>query len=157
MVLTLLPFRLSIACGDIVPSKEIMDIINPLAYKDFPKVQDILAIISVESNFKIKAVNPNRNGVGTSNGIMQVNGGSFEVHANIKEGVARLREYYKITHSQQYAVMAYNIGIGNFRKGKMLISGVRYHSKYIVQRRVYEKLHYLSSNLGCPSMRSSKR
>ena len=37
----ILPFRLSIACEDTVPLKKIVDIVTPLAYADFPRVQDI--------------------------------------------------------------------------------------------------------------------
>lgn len=83
-----------------------------LAFTDFPRVIDILAIARVESMFREKAKN------GISNGMMQVNNGPFEVGANLQAGVKLLREYYEKLRSINAAVTAYNIGIGSYLKGR---------------------------------------
>lgn len=83
-----------------------------LAFPDFPKASDILAIARIESTYNEKA----RNGI--SRGVMQVNHGPWDLAANVQAGVKLLREYYEKLGSIQAAVMAYNIGIGNYLKGK---------------------------------------
>jgi hypothetical protein len=153
MVLILLPFRLTMACGEIIPPQEVVDIVAPLAYSDFPKISNILTIISVESSFNPKAKNPNHDGKGTSNGIMQVNGGPFDLRGNIKAGVARLREYFLITGSEAAAIKAYNIGIGNFQRGIHMQAATEYFSKYTIQGKIYadypQRVNYIGPYLGC--------
>lgn len=83
-----------------------------LAFKDFPKAVDIIAIARIESSYNEKA----RNGI--SHGVMQVNKGPWELSANMQAGVRLLRGYYEQLKSPKAAVTAYNIGIGNYTRGK---------------------------------------
>jgi len=87
------------------------------AFNDFPKIVDILVVARIESAFIPHAKH------GPSNGIMQVNHGPFEVSANVAAGVKLLREYYLMLGSVKAAIIAYNAGPGNYRKGN-------YQSKY---------------------------
>lgn len=91
------------------------------AFKDFPKIVDILTIARIESSFKPNAKN------GPSNGVMQVNHGPFELAANVAAGVKLLREYYLMLGSVKAAVIAYNTGPGNYRKGRYQLT---YWGKY---------------------------
>ena len=83
-----------------------------LAFPDFPKAQDILAIAKVESRYNEKA----RNGI--SHGVMQVNHGPWDLVANMQAGVKLLRENYEKLGSIKAAVSAYNLGIGGYLKGR---------------------------------------
>ncbi len=101
-----------------------------LEFKDFPKVQDILSIIKIESRF-----NPNaRNGV--SNGLMQVNHGSLDIGTNMSQGVKLLREYYVMLGSERAAVLAYNSGPSSYRRGRFKI---KYFEKFKENRYAFER------------------
>ena len=129
----------------IIPPKHIVAIAKSLAYKDFPKTLDILAICRVESAYKINAVNPETGSVGPSRGVMQVQNGDMELYRNMHQGVGLLREYYVRLGSKQAAVSAYNIGIGSYRRGKAKISAKIYYSKFVKRRR--ELVRYYGNNL----------
>jgi hypothetical protein len=120
------------AMGFIEPPTNVITIARELAYKDFPRAADILAIIRIESAFNPKAKNK------MSNGIMQVNYGPFNIRENMVKGVALLREYYEMTHSVIGAVKSYNIGIGNYFDGLLKRSAEDYWMKFKSQLRSYE-------------------
>jgi len=108
----------------IKPKPEMVHLARQLAYKDFPRASDILTIMRIESAFNPHAINK------MSNGIMQVNYGSFDFRVNMRQGVSLLREYYLITHSKMGAIKAYNIGIGNYLKGHLRYSAEDYWDKF---------------------------
>ena len=89
-----------------------MALAEKFAFADFPRIADILTVARIESSFKQNAKH------GPSNGVMQVNHGPFELTANIAAGVKLLREYYLMLGSVKAAVIAYNAGPGNYRKGR---------------------------------------
>lgn len=103
--------------------REIVNTAQKYSYEDFPKRNDILAIIAVESTFNTKA---HHHG---SWGLMQIEAKSHrgkyksiehltEIETNIKIGSDLLREYYDILRSSRNsAITAYNVGIGNFLDG----------------------------------------
>lgn len=124
----------------IVPPIRVQELSLKLQFKTFPKAIDIVSIARVESAFKPGARNKE------SNGIMQVNGGSFEVSKNMIQGTRILREYYLRLGSEKAAVMAYNIGIGNYKRGRFLINGDQYYSKFI-QRRSNYVAYFKASNI----------
>ncbi len=101
--------------------ESVYNIADSLASPKFPKVEDILAIAWIESTFNPKAKNS------ISNGIMQVNNGSFDMRKNMEQGVKLLIEYYNALGSEKAAVIAYNVGIGNYRKGNF---GLKYWNKF---------------------------
>lgn len=117
----------------LTPPLEVSYLASELAFKDFPTAADILTIARNESGFNPKAVNK------MSNGIMQVNYGSFDVKSNMQAGVRLLRQYYLSTRSIEAAVMSYNIGIGNYRNKVHLISGLEYLSNFKKRRDDYEQ------------------
>lgn len=139
-------------CGEITPNAQITKIVTRLAYSDFPKASDIFSIIRNESSFNPKAHNENERE--SSNGLMQVQDGSFDIHENITQGVARLREYYKLTGSIKGAVESYNIGPQNYLHKKLTISGEAYYKKFLLQKKVYAdwpdgEIVRLGKKLGC--------
>jgi hypothetical protein len=148
---TLFGFNHVLACGEIIPNKRITTIVVRLAYKDFPKAADIFAHIRVESSFNPKARNTSERE--DSVGLMQVQNGPKNERLNIAMGVSLLREYYEITHNKEAASKAYNIGIGNYSRGKLKISATNYYEKIKLWTKVYEdypkRMHYLGPNLGC--------
>ena len=81
--------------------------------KGFPTALDILAIIAIESSF-------NKYAVSKSNaiGLMQIKyvPSSFEVRQNLIDGV-RLLRIYNQSLQVDAAIQAYNLGIGNYKKG----------------------------------------
>ncbi len=104
--------------------KEIVDKAHEHGSKDFPTAKDILAIVGIESSFNPNSKSSLRHDPAV--GLMQVRPHVWHLHAHdldtieaqIKTGAAILRKYYKKTGSAEDAVQAYNIGIGNFRKGR---------------------------------------
>lgn len=90
----------------------------------------------------------------SSVGLMQVQNGSFDLRENVAQGVAKLREYYKLTGSIKGAVESYNIGPSNFLNKKLTLSGEAYYLKYKLQKKVYghwpeRKIVNLGKTLGC--------
>ncbi|MNK09957.1 Transglycosylase SLT domain protein [compost metagenome] len=93
------------------------------AYPDFPKRDDILAIIAVESTYNTKAHHRG------SWGLMQIEARSHRkkyeglditaVDTNVRIGSGILREYYLLANrNKSGAIIAYNVGIGAYLKGK---------------------------------------
>lgn len=127
----------------IVPPANVIKLANKLSYTDFPKAIDIISIARVESGFnpnalnlEISKINPNRK-IQSSKGIMQVQGGSFDVTKNMTAGVEILREYYLNLKSKKAAVIAYNIGIGNYKRGKCKESGAEYWARFSKRKKEY--------------------
>lgn len=113
----------------------ILEHIENVSFKDFPKKVDILAIIGVESTFR----QCETDGRG-SYGLMQVNikahkldpGTICDTTTNISHGSKILRENYLKLGSEQAAVLAYNVGIGGYLKGEF---DVAYYNKYLKWKR----------------------
>jgi len=140
------------ACGEITPNREITKTVTRLAYSDFPRASDVFAIMRNESSMNPLA--RNHTARESSNGLMQVQNGSFNIHTNIAQGIAKLREYYKLTHSVRGAVESYNIGPRNYLNHRLRYSGEAYYDKFLLQKRVYAhwpkgKLVKLGKKLGC--------
>ena len=117
--------------------KELVQQVVDLAYQyqdeTFPKAEDILAIIGVESSF-----NPNSRSSlkrDPAVGLMQVRPGVWNINpkdltsieAQIKYGAAILKRYYKKLGNVEDAIQAYNVGITRFRRGTR---NTRYVTKY---------------------------
>ena len=131
-VLLLWPLTVVAVIGYIQPPAEIISITRELAYSDFPKAADILSIIRIESGFNPEAKNKN------SYGVMQVNDGSWELSKNMQQGTNLLREYYIRTGSKKAAIMAYNVGIGNYFRSRLRVSQQEYLMKFNQVRGKYD-------------------
>lgn len=119
-----------------VDKELVMKVVN-LAYeyedKTFPKAEDILAIIGVESSFNPKSKSNLRSDPAL--GLMQVRPGVWNidpdhldtVEMQIKYGVDILRHYYKKLGNAEDAIQAYNLGLTRFRRGGR---NTRYVAKY---------------------------
>lgn len=90
---------------------------------EFPKAEDILAVIGIESSFNPDSVSPLRKD--PARGLMQVRPGIWNldpesldsIESQIKYGVGILKHYYRKTGSQEDTLHAYNIGLTRFRRG----------------------------------------
>lgn len=112
-----------------VKADKIVDIVYRETDQDFPKPIDVLAIISIESEFKYKAVSSKG-----AKGLMQIlYKKTSTIEQNIQAGVWLLKSYKKQLGSEQAAIHAYNIGIGNYQKGKR---AYKYHKKYLLAKDV---------------------
>lgn len=125
----------------LVPPEHIAALAKKLAYTDFPKNVDILAIARIESTYNEDALNPEIGSVGPSVGVMQVQNGHQDLHRNMFAGVGLLREYYMRLGSREAAVKSYNIGIGTFRQGKSKISADEYYAKFVKRRQELVKYY----------------
>ena len=116
-------------------AKEIVDLATINAYEDFPKKEDLLAVIAVESSYNAKAKYLG------SYGLMQIEKKShanqigkrslFDPSVNIELGASILREYYVLLNrNSKAAILAYNCGIGNYLKHRYKID---YYLKYLKQ------------------------
>lgn len=108
----------------------------------FPKAEDILAIAGIESSFRPNAVSKLKKDPAV--GLMQVRPGVWDlnpsklinsVEMQIKTGSDILHKYYKLLGNAEDAVHAYNVGLGNFRKGK---HNPRYVPKYKNELNLYK-------------------
>jgi len=137
----------SLADKLVIPPEYVIKYSAKMAYKDFPKQADILAIIRVESAFNPKAFNPEKSKINPNRkippsiGLMQVQNGTFNPKHNMKQGTSLLREYYVkyCNRSIECAVKSYNIGPRNFKHGKLKKSGAIYFNKYQYHRARYDK------------------
>jgi hypothetical protein len=111
------------------------------AYSDFPSRNDILAIIAVESS-----LNPSASNRGNE-GLMQIRKKShlskllgrnlYNIEVNIEIGSAVLREYFLQLKSKKAAVLAYNVGIGNYIRKRIRME---YYLKYSKHLKIISKM-----------------
>jgi hypothetical protein len=108
-----------------VPKLEkLFDIIGTCVDDKFPCETDVLAIIAIESSFQEKATSS-----ANAKGYMQIlYVKTHTVEENIKAGVWLLKDYHRRLGSVEAAVQAYNVGLGNYRKG---MRNKKYYDKYI--------------------------
>ena len=100
-----------------ISTKQAFDIVvkaNKHSAKIFPKTEDILAVIAVESRFEAHAIF-STNAVG----LMQIvyKKSSTNIEQNIRDGSTLLKTYYRLTKSKDAAIQSYNIGIGSYYSG----------------------------------------
>ncbi len=109
-------------------------------YSDFPDRLDILTVVSNESGFRRCPTD----GSG-SFGPMQVNIRYHEMdpalvcdpELNIHEGTKILRTYFRLLGSERAAILAYNAGPGNYRKGNY---NEGYYEKFLRVRNSLRRL-----------------
>jgi uncharacterized lipoprotein YajG len=124
-------------------AQKIVAIARQNAQPVFPKTQDILAIIGVESSFRPNVKSKLRHD--PAYGLMQVRPGVWRkridpkslqtIEGQIQAGVAVLSHYYTLTHTKTGAVMAYNVGITAYLNGR---KNWRYVYKYHLQLKHFE-------------------
>jgi hypothetical protein len=98
------------------------------------KTKDILAIISIESRFKPDAKSPLKKD--PARGLMQVRPGVWRIHLadfaelenHVKHGIRILHTYHRQLGDKLATVMAYNIGITAYRKGR---ENLQYVQNYV--------------------------
>jgi hypothetical protein len=109
----------------------------------FPKAEDILAVVGIESSFKPHAAS--KLAKDPAVGLMQVRPGVWGLDPNklkasaeeqIKVGSKILHDYYQKLKSKEAALQAYNVGLTNYMKKKGL--NPRYVPKFDDERDMYE-------------------
>lgn len=99
----------------------------------FPTKTDVLAIISIESTFKHSAASKKG-----AKGWMQIKyRKTVSESDNIDAGIHLLRAYKELFKTEKAAVMAYNLGYGNYKKGKR---NTRFYNKYLVEKKKLENI-----------------
>lgn len=104
-------------------TQQVVDLAFRYEDQEFPKAEDILAIIGVESSFDPQSVSRLRRD--PARGLMQVRPGVWnidpdeldDVEAQIKYGVEILKRYYQKLDSREDTLQAYNVGLTRFRRG----------------------------------------
>lgn len=110
--------------------------------KIFPKAEDILAIVGIESSFKPQAKSKLKHDPAL--GLMQVRPkvwGLTKTELSTPEeqilvGSKILKHYYTKTGNSKKAVHAYNVGITNFNNNRKL--NPEYVAKYETERKLYQ-------------------
>ena len=108
----------------------------------FPKAEDILAIVGIESSFNPSVKSQLKHDPAV--GLMQVRPGIWDIDPTklstienqIKVGANILAAYYSKLKSPDGAVHSYNIGITNYNKKKGLNPG--YVQKYKTDLKLYK-------------------
>lgn len=100
----------------------------------FPKKEDVLAIIAIESGFKTSATSS-----ANAKGLMQVlyKPTTFDVSANMADGVFLLKDYYSKFNNINATIQSYNVGIGAYKRGSRNLD---YLSKYYEEREIFKSL-----------------
>lgn len=128
-----------------VPRKRALDIIalaNKYAHETFPKRDDILAIIAVESQYDIFALSHG------CYGLMQIQRKSHKTllkgrslhnpEVNVELGSDILNQYFILLNSnKKAAVLSFNAGIGNYKNKRYRLV---YYEKYATELNSISKL-----------------
>ena len=115
-------------------AKQIIVTANTLSdKKSFPRKEDILAIVAIESSFNKHAVSS-----ANARGLMQVlyKPTTHDIHHNMVDGVCLLKDYFRILKSEKAAITAYNVGIGNYLQG---MRNDEYYNKYVMAKRLFDR------------------
>lgn len=113
--------------------QKLFQVIDTCIDNKFPCQEDVLAIIEIESSFRENAVSS-----ANAKGYMQVlYVKTHTVEENIRAGVWLLKDYHKRLGSTEAAVQAYNVGLGNYRKG---MRNKKYYDKYIKAKTKLERM-----------------
>lgn len=122
-------------------AKNVVSLAQKYEKSSFPKADDILAIVGIESSFRPNVLSALKKDPAV--GLMQVRPGIWEldparlssdIEYQIKSGAAILHKYYKLLGNAEDAVHAYNVGMGNFRRGK---HNIKYVHKYKNEKQLY--------------------
>lgn len=109
----------------------------------FPRAEDILAVVGIESSFKPHAVSQLKSDPAV--GLMQIRPAVWKldkealvgsIDKQIKTGADILHKYYQRTKTPEGALQAYNVGITNYLNKKNL--NPRYVPKFERERDMYE-------------------
>lgn len=104
-------------------SHKVIYLANKHSKDTFPRKTQILAIMSIESRFKSSAKS-SKNAKGLMQILYKKTSGDEE---NVLAGVDLLVKYNSILKSEKAAIIAYNVGIGNYKKG---IRNNKYYVKF---------------------------
>ena len=94
----------------------VLTVYDQTAYSDFPSASLVLAVIAVESSFRVD-VESHKGALGLMQ-LMPVHDPDTEVQSNIASGIWVLKMYRLKVPTDDDALHAYNLGIGAFNKGK---------------------------------------
>ena len=125
---------------------EIVEIAKKYSYSDFPKTEDILSIIGIESSFDHMAKSKLKRD--PAKGLMQVRPGIWKIpkselkhiEGQIKHGVSILRKYYERLKDDEATLRAYNLGITHYKKNPDDPRGDRYIEKFEKEKQLYAGL-----------------
>lgn len=116
---------------DLQLAQEIVETAKQYQRDDFPKTQDILAIIAIESRFNPQAKTSSQIGLTQVDYKVwrkEVNKSDlYTIEGSIRQCVNILDLYYKQTGSSKGAIMAYNVGITAYKNGARPVG---YYNKY---------------------------
>ena len=107
----------------------------------FPKREDILAIIGIESSFNPSSVSSLAHDPAI--GLMQIRPHKWNIKPSslktidgqVRQGAEILHRYYNNLQTVPGTVHAYNVGIGNFKSGKRL--NPDYVQKFNIEKKLY--------------------
>jgi hypothetical protein len=125
-------------------AKEIVELVHKHEKADFPKAEDILAVIGIESSFRphVKSALKRDPAVG----LMQVRPGVWGIKPSqlktldqqIENGSDILAQYYaKLKKRPDSAISAYNVGLTNYMKRSEPDAAKRYLQKFKQERQRY--------------------
>lgn len=125
--------------------KEVLRHVDKYSHSVFPKREDLLAVIGIESSWRPNAVSSLRTDPAV--GLTQIRPGVWNkwissadeldhIENQIKYAYRILRYNFKLTESAHDAIIAYNVGYGNWLKGKYTDS---YITKFINERETFRR------------------
>ena len=109
--------------------------------KDFPKAEDLLTIVGIESSFRPHAISKLKKD--PAMGLTQIRPGvhkldrvrlSGDIEHQMEQSAEILAKYHKHLKDKESAIIAYNVGPGDFKKGKF---NQNYITKFKNERQMY--------------------
>lgn len=120
--------------------KEVLHHVDKYAHKVFPRREDLLAVIGIESSWNPDAVSPLKKDPAI--GLTQIRPGAWKkfiadaeellhVENQVKYAAKILNYNFRLTESKEDAIIAYNAGYGNWLNGKYSDD---YLMKFLIER-----------------------
>lgn len=120
--------------------KEVLHHVDKYAHKVFPRREDLLAVIGIESSWRPDARSPLK--VDPALGLTQIRPGAWKkfihdanelmsVENQVKYAAKILHYNFRLTENKEDAIIAYNVGYGNWLNGNF---SDEYLMKFLIER-----------------------
>ena len=98
-------------------------------------LSDILALLAIESSFKIDAIAPSTGAKGLAQILYKPT--SYDIAINITDGMQLIKQYKEKLVKEEAYIQAYNLGISNYLRG---VRNNNYYNKFSQTRQEFKQV-----------------